>query len=105
MSQPMRIETKFLRLREAVAWGHEIDGWQVCWRGGWDKWRMFYIVMVIKTPTAAKKKPRTVGRAAGLWWPGLKRRRWPHRATGSGPAAIIQLTPDVGRHVSIMNDS
>lgn len=24
MSQPMRIATKFLRLREAVAWGHEI---------------------------------------------------------------------------------
>src|SRR5438477_1063681 len=46
-----------------------------------------------------------LGRAGGLWWPGLKRRRWPHRATGSGPAAIIQLLPDVDRHVSIMNDS
>ena len=48
-------------LREAVAWGHEIDGWQVCWRGAWDKHRMYYIVMVMKTPSAAKKKARTVG--------------------------------------------
>ena len=63
MSQPMRIQTKFLRLRQAVAWGHEIDGWQVCWRGGWDKWRMYYIVMVMKTPSAAKKKARTGGGA------------------------------------------
>ena len=70
MSQPMRIETKFLRLREAVAWGHEIDGWQVCWRGGWDKWRMFYIVMVMKTPTAAKKAG-TGGWAGPRDWGGL----------------------------------
>src|SRR5207237_114055 len=58
---PMRKKTKFLRLRQAVAWGHEIDGWQVCWLGGWDKWRVFYIVMVMKRPTAAKKKAGTGG--------------------------------------------
>ena len=61
MSQSVRIGTKFLRLRQAVAWGHEIDGWQVCWLGGWDKWRVFYIVMVMKRPTAAKKKAGTGG--------------------------------------------
>ena len=59
VTQAMRIETKFLRLREAVAWGHEIDDWQVCWLGGWDKQRMFYIVMVMKKPAAANKKVRT----------------------------------------------
>jgi len=44
-----------------VARGHEIGGWQVCWLGGWDKWRVFYIVMVMKRPTAAKKKAGTGG--------------------------------------------
>ena len=38
----MPIQTEFLRLREAVAWGYEMDGCQVCWLGGWDKHRMFY---------------------------------------------------------------
>src|SRR5438874_9234601 len=31
------IETKFLRLRQPVPWGHKIDGWSVCWLGGWDQ--------------------------------------------------------------------
>jgi hypothetical protein len=59
MSQVMRIETKFLRLRQPVPWGHEIDGWSVCWRGGWGKGRVFYIVMVMKRSTGTKKKART----------------------------------------------
>ena len=52
------IETKLLRLRQPVPWGHNIDGWSVCWLGGWDKCRMFFIVMVMKTPTRTKKKAR-----------------------------------------------
>ena len=51
-----RIDTKFLRLREAVRWGQEIDGWHVRWLGGWDKWRVFYIVMVANRPASAAKK-------------------------------------------------
>ena len=42
----MRIETKFLRLRQPVTLGDRIDGWRVCWLGGWDRGRLFYIVMV-----------------------------------------------------------
>ena len=42
----MPVETKFLRLRQPVELGHRIDGWCVCWLGGWDRHRIFYVVMV-----------------------------------------------------------
>jgi hypothetical protein len=42
----MRVETKFLRLFNAVAVGDHIDGWRVCWVGGWDKCRVLFVVMV-----------------------------------------------------------
>jgi hypothetical protein len=29
-----------------VELGHRIDGWRVCWLGGWDRHRIFYVVMV-----------------------------------------------------------
>jgi hypothetical protein len=44
----MQIETKFLRLVKPVAMGDQIEGWRVCWLGGWDKCRVFYVVMVIR---------------------------------------------------------
>ena len=44
----MEVETKFLRLRQPVEWGHNIDGWRVCWLGGWDRGRVFYVVMVMR---------------------------------------------------------
>jgi hypothetical protein len=44
----MTIETKFLRLRQPVPLGHRIEGWRVCWLGGWDRHHMFFIVMVKK---------------------------------------------------------
>jgi hypothetical protein len=40
------IETKYLRLRQPVMLGDCIDGWRVCWLGGWDRGRVFYVVMV-----------------------------------------------------------
>ena len=42
----MHVETKFLRLFRAVELGDDIDGWQVCWLGGWDKCRVLFVVMV-----------------------------------------------------------
>jgi len=33
----MEVETKFLRLFKPVALGDRIDGWRVCWIGGWDQ--------------------------------------------------------------------
>ena len=44
--ETMPVETKFLRLHQPVDLGHRIDGWRVCWRGGWDRHRIFYLVMV-----------------------------------------------------------
>ena len=46
--EPMELETKFLRLPRPVAVGKQIDGWQVCWLGGWDKARIFFFVMVFR---------------------------------------------------------
>ena len=42
----MHVETKFLRLFRAVELGDDIDGWRVCWLGGWDKCRVLFVVMV-----------------------------------------------------------
>ena len=42
----MHVETKFLRLFGAVELGDDIDGWRVCWLGGWDKCRVLFVVMV-----------------------------------------------------------
>ena len=44
----MEVETKFLRLFRPIALGERIDGWRVCWVGGWDKCRVLFVVMVEK---------------------------------------------------------
>jgi hypothetical protein len=45
----MHVQTKFLRLREPMSLGDRIDDWRICWLGGWDKCRVFFIVMVEMT--------------------------------------------------------
>ena len=50
------METKFLSLRHLVELGSRFDDWQVCWQGGWDRHRHFYLVMLVKV---AFKKPFT----------------------------------------------
>ena len=40
------IRTKFLRLRKPPRLGDRLDGWRVCWLGGWDRGRIFFVVMV-----------------------------------------------------------
>jgi hypothetical protein len=45
----MNLETKFLRLRTPVTIGSRFDDWHVCW-GGWGKYRLYYLVMVVKLP-------------------------------------------------------
>ena len=44
----MHIETKYLQLRQPVELGHRIGRWRVTWLGGWDKQRVFYVVMVVR---------------------------------------------------------
>jgi hypothetical protein len=50
------METKFLSLRHPVELGSRFDDWQVCWLGGWDKHRHFYLVMLVEV---IFKKPLT----------------------------------------------
>ena len=40
------VQTRYLRLRRVVALGDLIDGWRVCWLGGWDKGKVYFVVMV-----------------------------------------------------------
>src|SRR5947209_9044901 len=40
------IRTKLLRLATPVRLGEAIDGWRVCWLGGWHRGRIFFVVMV-----------------------------------------------------------
>ena len=42
----MHIETKFLHLKPPPSLGDYIDGWRVCWLGGWDRGHIFFVVMV-----------------------------------------------------------
>jgi hypothetical protein len=42
----VQVETRFVRLRQAAELGDRIDGWRVCWLGGWDKGRVLFVVMV-----------------------------------------------------------
>jgi hypothetical protein len=46
----MQMETKFLRLRTAVEHGSWFGDWQVCWLGGWVRFRLYYLVMLVKVP-------------------------------------------------------
>ncbi len=41
-----RIETKFVWMCRAARIGERIDGWRICWVGGWDKCRILFVVMV-----------------------------------------------------------
>jgi hypothetical protein len=53
----MRVETKFLRLFRPVGLGDDIEGWQVCWLGGWDKCRVLFVVMVKRVTDIPDLKP------------------------------------------------
>ena len=59
----MRIETKFLRLRGPVTLGSLFGDWRVCWLGGWNKHRIYYLVMVCRVTASAIREPtaRDVG--------------------------------------------
>ena len=58
----MEIETKFLRLFKRANLGDRIDGWRVCWVGGWDKCRIVFVVMVERPLSVASEKVGKIGR-------------------------------------------
>jgi hypothetical protein len=51
----MTLETKYVRLRQPVSVGARIDGWQVSWVGGWDRCKVFFVVMLVRV------HPKSVG--------------------------------------------
>ena len=57
MSVTMPVQTKFLRLRAPVALGDRIQGWRVCWLGGWDRGRIFFVVMVERNGEPSGSSP------------------------------------------------
>jgi hypothetical protein len=65
----MQMETKFLRLREPVEYGSRFGDWQVCWLGGWARFRLYYLVMLVKVPSVilvADRRIDLVFGAAGV---------------------------------------
>jgi hypothetical protein len=44
--EELKVENRFLSLREPAKLRDRIDGWRVCWLGGWDKSKVLYKVMV-----------------------------------------------------------
>jgi hypothetical protein len=53
------METKFQSLRHPLELGSRFDDWQVCWLGGWDKHRHFYLVMLVKVTFKKRRKQKT----------------------------------------------
>jgi len=50
--QQLQVETRYLRLSAPVALGARIDGWRVCWLGGWDRSKVCFVVMVERVTRA-----------------------------------------------------
>jgi hypothetical protein len=61
----MQIETKYLRLRTPVECGSRFGDWQVCWLGGWARFRLYYLVMLVKAPCAILAANRGIDLAFG----------------------------------------
>ena len=56
----MQMETKFLRLRGPVECGSRFGDWQVCWLGGWTRFRLDYLVMLVKAPCVVPPVDRRI---------------------------------------------
>jgi hypothetical protein len=61
----MQVETKFLWLFHAIELGDDLDGWEVCWLGGWDKCRVMFVVMVKRLPARVLPQDQTIHLAFG----------------------------------------
>ena len=44
----MQLETKFLHLRTPVTLRSRFGDWHVTWLGGWSRYELYYLVMVVK---------------------------------------------------------
>ena len=44
--QGVQVQTQLPRFRKAAVLGDRIDGWRVCGLRGWDKGKVYFVVMV-----------------------------------------------------------
>ena len=44
----MQMETEYRRLPMPVTVGSRFGAWRVCWLGGWEKHRLYYLVMLVR---------------------------------------------------------
>jgi hypothetical protein len=59
----MQLETKFLHLRTPVTLGSRFGDWHVCWLGGWGRYELYYLVMVVRLQSPPARPRRvTAGR-------------------------------------------
>jgi hypothetical protein len=61
----MQMETKFLRFRTPVDYGSRFGDWQVCWLGGWARFQLYYLVMLVKVPCVILVANRGINLAFG----------------------------------------
>ena len=54
MSVAMHVDTKFLWLFRTAEVGEDLNGWEVCWLGGWDRCRVMFMVMVKRVTPDSK---------------------------------------------------
>jgi hypothetical protein len=54
--EQLQVQTRFLRLRGPAGVGDDIDGWRVCWVGGWDKCKVLFVVMVKRVVGAGQTR-------------------------------------------------
>src|SRR5260370_37521873 len=86
-STVMQLETKYLRLSTAVTLGSRFGDWHVCWRGGWSRHRLFYLVMLVRVGPSAQASPtRAPSRRGGP-------RRLMGRGSDSGSSRSVNCVP------------
>jgi hypothetical protein len=60
--EELQVQTRFLRLGKPAVLGDRLDGWRVCWLGGWDKGKVCFVVMVERlVRRGPPRKPRAAG--------------------------------------------
>jgi hypothetical protein len=52
----VQMKTEYRRLRMPVTIGSRFGDWRVCWLGGWEKHRLYYLVMVVRV-TDGEEEP------------------------------------------------
>ena len=44
--EQLQVQTRFFGLCQPAELGDRIEGWRVCWVGGWNKGKVLFVVMV-----------------------------------------------------------